>query len=96
MPIYEYECDSCSGHTEAFQKITARPLRKCENCGGKLHKLISQSSFLLKGSGWYVTDYGKKDKGKSESESKPTPKTEPKTAPEKSESKPKSKNKDKS
>ena len=61
MPIYEYECGSCNAHYEVFQKITARPLRKCEKCGGPLHKLISQSTFHLKGSGWYVTDYaGKK------------------------------------
>ena len=96
MPIYEYECGNCNAHHEAFQKITERPLRKCEKCGGKLHKLISQSSFHLKGSGWYVTDYGKKDKGKSESESESESKPAPKTESKKSESKPKSKNKDKS
>jgi len=95
MPIYEYECEACSGHYEVFQKITARPLRKCERCGGRLHKLISQSSFHLKGSGWYVTDYGKKDRsGKSETASKPAPK--PKTESKNSETKPKDKPKDKS
>ncbi|NOZ86643.1 MAG: zinc ribbon domain-containing protein [Deltaproteobacteria bacterium] len=61
MPIYEYQCQRCNAHYEVFQKINARPLRKCEKCGGPLTKLISQSSFQLKGTGWYVTDYaGKK------------------------------------
>jgi len=76
MPIYEYQCDSCSEHYEVFQKVTARPLNKCEKCGGRLHKLISQSSFHLKGSGWYVTDYkGKKQESEAapkKTETKPT------------------------
>ena len=62
MPIYEYECTKCGDFTEALQKFSDKPLTRCKNCGGKLHKLISHSSFHLKGSGWYVTDYaGKKD-----------------------------------
>ncbi|WP_297056443.1 FmdB family zinc ribbon protein [Thermosulfurimonas sp.] len=60
MPIYEYECEGCGRHLEVWQKITDEPLTTCEVCGGKLHKLISQSSFILKGSGWYVTDYVRK------------------------------------
>ena len=64
MPIYEYECTECDHVTEAIQKFSDRPLTRCKSCGGKLHKLISHSSFHLKGSGWYVTDYaGKKDSG---------------------------------
>jgi len=59
MPVYEYECDQCGRVQEAFQKMSDPPLETCEHCKGKLHKLISQSSFHLKGSGWYVTDYGK-------------------------------------
>ncbi len=59
MPIYEYECQKCESHIEVVQKITDPPLKRCENksCKGKLHRLISTSSFILKGSGWYVTDY---------------------------------------
>ncbi len=64
MPIYEYQCESCGNIVENWQKITDPPLEVCEACGGKMKKLISQSSFHLKGSGWYVTDYaGKKNSG---------------------------------
>jgi putative FmdB family regulatory protein len=59
MPIYEYECTSCGKTFEIFQKIGDDPLAKCRVCGGKLSKLISQCSFHLKGTGWYVTDYKK-------------------------------------
>ena len=58
MPIYEYECTKCGHQTEAWQKFSDPPLEKCEICGGKMRKLISHSTFHLKGSGWYVTDYG--------------------------------------
>ncbi len=68
MPIYEYECENCGRHFEVWQRITDEPLTTCEVCQGKLRKLISQSSFILKGSGWYVTDYARKEK-KSESKS---------------------------
>jgi len=64
MPIYEYECMDCGEVQEAFQKISDKPLTTCKQCSGKLHKLISQSSFHLKGSGWYVTDYGGGQKSK--------------------------------
>lgn len=57
MPIYEYECKACGIHEEVIQKFSDKPLTKCSKCSGKLQKLISQSSFHLKGSGWYVTDY---------------------------------------
>ena len=59
MPIYEYECTGCGKTFEIFQKIGDEPLTKCRVCGGELHKLISQCSFHLKGTGWYVTDYKK-------------------------------------
>ena len=58
MPVYEYQCTGCGEVTEAFQKISDAPLETCSKCQGHLKKLISQSSFHLKGSGWYVTDYG--------------------------------------
>ena len=63
MPFYEYECTKCNHHTEIFQRISDKPVTKCEKCSGKMKKLISQSSFHLKGSGWYVTDYASKSGG---------------------------------
>ncbi len=60
MPIYEYECEACGQIEEAWQKFSDAPLTQCRSCSGSLHKLISQSAFHLKGSGWYVTDYNKK------------------------------------
>lgn len=60
MPIYEYQCTQCGEITEALQKFSDKPLTACASCSGKLQKLISQSSFHLKGSGWYVTDYANK------------------------------------
>ena len=62
MPIYEYECTKCGEVEEVFQKFSDKPLKKCRHCAGKLHKLISQSTFHLKGTGWYVTDYANKSK----------------------------------
>jgi putative FmdB family regulatory protein len=59
MPIYEYKCQKC-GTFETTQKITDRPLVKCPTCKGKIKKLISNTSFQLKGTGWYVTDYARK------------------------------------
>jgi len=93
MPIYEYQCQKC-GPFETTQRITDKPLRKCPTCKGKVKKLISNTSFQLKGTGWYVTDYARKgqngadSKGengsKSSSESKTESKTEPKTESAKS------------
>jgi putative FmdB family regulatory protein len=62
MPIYEYDCPRC-GVFEATQRITEDPLSRCPTCRSKVKKLISQSSFQLKGTGWYATDYGRKDHG---------------------------------
>jgi putative FmdB family regulatory protein len=58
MPVYEYQCTECGQIEEAFQKISDAPFETCRQCKGKLKKLISHSAFHLKGSGWYVTDYG--------------------------------------
>lgn len=57
MPIYEYQCEKCGMRVELLQKISDRPLEVCDSCSGKMNRLISQSSFHLKGGGWYVTDY---------------------------------------
>ena len=56
MPIYEYSCKKC-GDFEVSQRMTEEPLKKCPTCGAKVTKLISQSAFHLKGSGWYATDF---------------------------------------
>ena len=62
MPIYEYSCQRCGHEFEEWQKITDPPVEKCKVCGGKATRLISHSSFILKGTGWYVTDYARKDR----------------------------------
>lgn len=70
MPIYEYECMQCGQVEEAIQKFSDKPLTKCRHCSGKLHKLVSRSSFHLKGTGWYVTDY--KDRSKKTASDTPS------------------------
>jgi len=71
MPIYEYQCQKC-GTFEATQRITDKPLAKCPTCKGKVKKLISNTSFQLKGTGWYVTDYARKGQnGDAKSDAKP-------------------------
>ena len=84
MPIYEYQCQKC-GTFEVTQRITEKALSKCPTCKAKVKKLISNTSFQLKGTGWYLTDYARKSNGASKtgngsketSESKPAT-TEPK------------------
>lgn len=64
MPIYEYECRACGHQFEEWQKMSDSPIRKCPNCGRRMvDRLVSLSAFHLKGSGWYVTDYGGKNSG---------------------------------
>ena len=78
MPIYEYQCQACGQMLEKLQKISDAPLTDCPHCNEpKLTKQISLSSFQLKGSGWYETDF----KNKPAPEAKPTPeaKSESKT-----------------
>jgi putative FmdB family regulatory protein len=65
MPIYEYQCQKC-GTFEVTQRITEKPLGRCPTCKGKVKKLISNTSFQLKGTGWYVTDYARKEKSNGE------------------------------
>lgn len=77
MPVYEYECLSCRVTTEAMQKFSDAPLTTCRECGGQLRKLISNTSFVLKGTGWYKTDYAAKGGG---SEEKPAASKDTKTA----------------
>ena len=62
MPIYEYHCSKC-GDFETMQKMSDKPLTQCPTCRRKVTKLISSTSFQLKGSGWYITDYARKGDG---------------------------------
>ncbi len=57
MPIYKYGCEKCGSQVEIIQKISDPPLKRCAKCRGKLVKVVSRTSFQLKGSGWYATDY---------------------------------------
>ena len=84
MPIYEYKCKKCGKEFELFQGIADPAAKSCKFCRGPVHKMMSLSSFHLKGSGWYATDYGGKkapaaEKKKEESKSSDT--TEKSTPP---------------
>ncbi len=57
MPIYEYECEQCQQITESWQHLNDAPLAACPKCQGRVKKLISHSSFQLKGGGWYADGY---------------------------------------
>jgi putative FmdB family regulatory protein len=67
MPLYEYECEACAHRFETIRKFSDAPLEKCPKCGGRVHKLQSAPAFQFKGSGWYITDYAKKDSSSSAS-----------------------------
>ena len=69
MALYEYQCDACGHRFEIIQKWSDPPQETCPKCGGAVHKLQSAPAFHLKGTGWYVTDYAKKDQGGSEKSS---------------------------
>ena len=59
MPIYEYECEKCNNTFEAMQSVSAKPLKICNksSCKGKVHRLVSASGFIFKGSGWFTSEY---------------------------------------
>ncbi|MFZ0677609.1 FmdB family zinc ribbon protein [Candidatus Binatus sp.] len=71
MPIYEYKCNKC-GVFEAMQGIKEAPLKKCPTCKSKIERQMSRGSFILKGSGWYATDYAKKSAPSTDSDSAST------------------------
>jgi len=95
MPIYEYECDKCGVTFEAMQTMSAKPLKTCNGLGcddkdnGKVRRIVSASGFILKGSGWYTSEYpsearkkgweqeGKQSKGKDDAA--PAPAADAKT-----------------
>ena len=59
MPLYEYECFVCQKRFERIQKVDADPVKQCPNCNGSVRRLLGVPALQFKGSGWYVTDYGK-------------------------------------
>ncbi len=74
MPIYEYKCNECEAVFEEIQKFSDAPIDICRHCNStEVEKLISQSSFVLKGGGWYADGYtkGKKKKESTAAPSKP-------------------------
>lgn len=79
MPIHEYRCKKCGATVEVLQRTKDKPPEKCQKCGGPLVKLISSPAIQFKGSGWYITDYAKKNSPSSE----PTPAANPEPAKEK-------------
>jgi putative FmdB family regulatory protein len=64
MPLYEYECDACGHRFEAIQRFSDPLIEGCPKCGGTVHKLQSAPAIQFKGTGWYITDYARKDKDK--------------------------------
>lgn len=87
MPIYEYVCEKCGHHLEVMQKMSDKPLSKCPQCRGKLEKIFSQTSFQLKGSGWYVSDYSNRSKTEKTGKAGKSDKSEKGEKGEKSEKK---------
>ena len=71
MPLYEYACDRCGQTFEVRQKFSDEALTTHQGCGGKVERLLSAPTFQFKGSGWYVTDYGRNGKVSTGSDSKP-------------------------
>jgi len=87
MPLYEYQCDKCGHRFEKIQKFSDKPIRKCPECGGRVEQLLSPPAVRFKGSGWYVTDYAKKETapssaGSDSGTSKETPKDSKETKKE--------------
>ena len=71
MPIYEYQCNGCNHRKEILQRLNEKKRPRCDECGRSMKRVISPSAFILKGSGWYVTDYPSESRKKGmESEKK--------------------------
>ena len=65
MPTYEYQCNACRRIFEIRQRISEPALTRCETCGGAVKRLLSAAPFILKGEGWYVTDYPSESRKKA-------------------------------
>lgn len=87
MPIYEYRCEECNNIFELLESFNAEPVKRCVECGGEARRVISNSSFILKGSGWYLTDYARRkesppcSKGNGKDTSSPDNKASCETCP---------------
>ncbi|PYN98390.1 MAG: FmdB family transcriptional regulator [Candidatus Rokuibacteriota bacterium] len=77
MPTYEYQCDACRRTFEVRQRITEEPLTRCDECGGTVRRLLSPAPFILKGDGWYVTDYPSEARKKAQESEKGATKASP-------------------
>jgi putative FmdB family regulatory protein len=69
LPLYEYRCLKCKRHTEKIENLNGPHLKKCPHCGGKMESVITAPAIQFKGTGWYVTDYGRKTTGGDASKS---------------------------
>jgi putative FmdB family regulatory protein len=65
VPTYEYECPKCPRVFDVRQRISEPALTTCEVCGGPIHRLLAAAPFILKGGGWYVTDYPSESRKKA-------------------------------
>jgi putative FmdB family regulatory protein len=72
VPTYEYQCEKCHRVFEVRQRITAPALSTCDVCGGRVKRLLSAAPFILKGAGWYVTDYPSESRKKAKEAEKST------------------------
>ena len=70
MPTYEYQCNACGRIFEIRQRISEPALTRCETCGGAVKRLLSAAPFILKGEGWYVTDYPSESRKKAKESEK--------------------------
>jgi putative FmdB family regulatory protein len=93
MPLYEYECKKCRHRFERIQKFSDPHVKKCPECGGAVEQVLSAPAVQFKGSGWYVTDYGKSTS--SASSSKDGESAAKKDDTSKTEAKPKTESKEK-
>ena len=79
MPLYDYKCSQCGHIFGVQQKISEDPLKLCPKCKGEIKRLISPAGIIFKGSGFHVTDYGKKEsktaKAEAKTDSKPADKS---------------------
>jgi putative FmdB family regulatory protein len=64
VPLYEYQCDQC-GRFEVIQKFSDAPLASCPTCAREVQKQVSAPAIQFKGTGWYITDYARKNSGSS-------------------------------
>ena len=76
MPLYEYECRKCGHRFERIEKVAGPHSKKCPECGGSVERVVAAPAIQFKGSGWYVTDYGRKGAAASDSKGEEAAKSE--------------------